>query len=86
MEEERQRLGTEFQIQLLRQEVAHMKEDLEDVNETLYNDGKGLVYDVRQIKHNSQSSASRLAAIINVVSVFISFIVMILMILEKTTK
>jgi len=84
MENERQRLSTQVQIRILENEIEHLKEDMEDVNKTLYNDGQGMVYDVKQLKHNNQSSSSRAAAIINVISVLISFVVMILMIIEKT--
>ncbi len=83
MENERQRVSTQVQIQILKNEVSHLKDDMDDVNKTLYNDGEGLVYDVKQLKYNSQSSASRAAAIINVISVVISFVVMIMMVLEK---
>lgn len=60
-----------------------LEENIKEINETLYNDGKGIVYDVKQLKHNAQSNAGRFTAVINVLSIIISFIVMLLMIIEK---
>lgn len=60
-----------------------LEENIKEINETLYNDGKGIVYDVKQLKYSAQSNNSRFAAIINVISVLISFVVMILLIIEK---
>lgn len=68
---------------LHKQRLEQIEDDIEDINKTLYNDGQGMVYDVRQLKHDRRSQASRVAAVINFVSVLISFIVMILMIIEK---
>lgn len=80
---EQNRLSSEVKIRVLENEIEHLKDDIDDINKTLYNDGQGMVYDVKQLKYNGKSSASRASAIINVVSVLISFIVMILMIIEK---
>jgi hypothetical protein len=60
-----------------------LEENIKEINETLYNDGKGIVYDVRQLKHDRNSSAGRFTSVINVLSIVISFIVMLLMIIEK---
>lgn len=83
MENQRTELGHSVKIKILENELEHIKDDIEVINKTLYNDGQGMVFDVREIKHNYKSSAGRASAIINVFSVLISFIVMILMILEK---
>lgn len=83
MEDQREKLSAAVKIRVLENEIEHLKDDIEDINKTLYNDGQGMVYDVRQLKHINKSSAGRATAVINVISVLISFVVMILMILEK---
>ena len=63
--------------------LDYLEENIREINKTLYNDGQGIVYDVKQLKHAAQSNTSRFAAAINVISVVISFVVMLLLILEK---
>jgi len=63
--------------------LEYLEENIREISKTLYNDGQGIVYDVKQLKHASQSNSSRFAAVINVISVIISFVVMILLIIEK---
>lgn len=83
MENNREEIAHTVKIRILENDLEHLKDDVNDINKTLYNDGKGIVYDVKQLKTMAESGAGRTAAYINAVSVFISFIVMILMILEK---
>lgn len=83
MENEREKVSAAIQRVVMQNEIAKLREEVDDINETLYNDGKGIVFDVRQLKHQAESGAGRAATVINVVSVVISFVVMILMILEK---
>lgn len=83
MENERERLSEAVQRVVMQNEIARLKEDVEDINNTLYNDGKGIVYDVRQLKHVHQSGIGRTATIINVISVLISLVVMLLMLIER---
>ena len=83
MENEREKVSAAIQRVVMQNEIAKLREEVDDINETLYNDGKGIVFDVRHLKHQAESGAGRAATVINVVSVVISFVVMILMILEK---
>lgn len=83
MEDERERLSEAMKRVLMQSDIARMKEDIDDINETLYNDGKGIVYDVKHLKRHNDSGHGRATAFINIISVLISFIVMILMIIEK---
>ena len=63
--------------------LDYLEENIREISKTLYNDGQGIVYDVKQLKHNAQSNSGRVASVINVISVAISFVVMLLLILEK---
>lgn len=83
MENERERLSDAVQRVIMQNEIARIKEDIDDINETLYNDGKGIVYEVKHLKRREESGAGRAASVINVLSVVISFLVMLLMIIEK---
>lgn len=83
MENDRERVSEALQRVVMQNDIARMKEDIADIEETLYNDGKGIVYDVKNLKRYHESGNSRAANWINVVSVIISFVVMILLILEK---
>lgn len=60
-----------------------VEENIKEISKTLYNDGQGIVYDVKILKENAKSDSNRSAAVINVISVIISFVVMILLIIEK---
>ncbi len=60
-----------------------IEENIREISKTLYNDGQGIVYDVKILKDKDRSGSNRTSAVINVISVLISFIVMILLILEK---
>ncbi len=83
MENERQKLSTEVQIRILQNEIEHMKDDIEDHAQTLYNDGKGIVYHVNQLKRDSDSMQGRWAAIISILSVLISLVAVLLQIFDK---
>lgn len=83
MENEREKVSEAIQRVVMQNEIAKLREEVDDINDTLYNDGKGIVFDVKHLKRKDDSGAGRAAAYINIMSVLISFIVMILMILEK---
>lgn len=83
MEDEREKVSQAIQRVVMQNEIAKLRDDVDEINETLYNNGKGIVFDVRQLKHKDESGVGRNAAVINVISVIISFVVMMLMILEK---
>lgn len=63
--------------------LDYLEENIREISKTLYNDGQGIVYDVKQLKNNAQSNSGRVTSVINVISVAISFVVMLLLILEK---
>lgn len=82
MENERQKLSDQVQIQILRNEIEHLKDDVDDLNSTIYNDGKGMVFDVRQLKNDKSSSAARWSTVISVLAVLMSLISVILQMLK----
>lgn len=72
MEHERERLEALVKIRLLELEIEHLQDDVDDLNKTVYNDGRGIVFDVQKLKHDKTSSAARWSAIISVLAVLIS--------------
>lgn len=72
MEKEREHLEALVKIRLLELELEHIRDDVDDLNKTVYNDGKGIVYDVVQLKHDRTSAAARWSAIIATLAVLIS--------------
>jgi len=62
----------EVRIRLLENELVHLRDDVDSHDQTLYNDGKGIVFDVRQLKSDRHSSAVRWSAVISTLAVLIS--------------
>lgn len=83
MEEERERISVALQRVVMQNDIANLKKEVDNIKVTLYNDGKGIAYDVRYLKRHHESGHGRTTSVINVLSVIISFVVMILLIIEK---
>lgn len=62
----------EVRIRVLENELEHLRDDVDAHDQTLYNDGKGIVFDVRQLKHDRSSKEARWSAIIATLAVLIS--------------
>lgn len=82
MENERHKLSTEVKIRILENEIDHIKDDIEDHSRTLYNDGHGIVFDVRKLKTEKESSKASWAAVLAVLSVLISLLSVIMQMLK----
>lgn len=72
MENEREKLATEVKIRLLELELEHLRDDVNDLNTTVYNDGKGIVFDIKQLKYDRSSSAARWSAVVSTLAVLIA--------------
>jgi len=81
---EENRLSEQVRIRVLENEIEHLKDDIEDINKTLYNDGQGMVFDVRQLKNDKRSSSGRVAVAFNIISILISLAVVVLMLMERS--
>lgn len=83
MENERERVSCEIKIRVLEMKIEYMEDQIQDLNKTIYNDGQGMVFDVRQLKHEKATSSARWAAVISVLSVLIALMTFLMQILEK---
>ncbi|HMG93456.1 MAG TPA: hypothetical protein VK589_25535 [Chryseolinea sp.] len=86
MENEKEKLEVLYKTRLLELKIEHLEDDVEVINKTLYNDGQGMVYDVRQLKYDKRSSSGRMAFAFNIISILISLVVVVLMILERSNN